>query len=251
MCRGELTIQEAQQPILSHYNITVASYRNAVWYQMDKPRENQVCFWNGRGHPNSPTHILVADVVYFSMMAMLAKAEGLTKDGSVDCQRAPVSLYYPEQTPEVRCASVGFKTHLSTKYPADFIPSLATSDWLYREDVPGRPGWIIEFDANGTNYRQNFIQFDIELGEARQIEVTCLHSYSKVGTVFMHVNGLGSNRNATKTFRIVGSLKGGHVSVPVLSAHQMDSMPTGPYRLTFQLHLFNYPKFKIMAVGSC
>ena len=106
VCSDELTIQDAQQPILSHYNITVASYRNAVWYQMDKPRDNQVCFWNGRGHPNSPTHILVADVVYVSMMAMLAKAEGLTEDASVDCQRPPVSLYYPEQTPEVRCASV-------------------------------------------------------------------------------------------------------------------------------------------------
>ena len=251
VCSDELIRQKIEQPILSHYRVPMASYQSAVWYQMDKPRDNQVCFWNGRGHPNSPTHILVADVVYVSMMAMLAKAEGLTEDASVDCQRPPVSLYYPEQTSEVRCASVGFKTHLSTKYPADFIPSLATSDWLYREDVAGRPGWIIEFDANGTSYRQNFIQFDIELGDARQIEVTCLHSYSKVGTVVVHASGLGINFPLSRTFKIIGSLKGGHISIPYLSALQMDSMPTGPYRLSFQMVPFSYPKFKIMAVGSC
>ena len=65
-------IKDYEQLITSHYDIPVASYRDAVWrgarvngtmQTFAEPRENQACFFNANYHPSSATHILVADVV--------------------------------------------------------------------------------------------------------------------------------------------------------------------------------------------
>ena len=60
-------IKDYEQLITSHYDIPVASYRDAVWrgtrvngtmQTFAEPRENQACFFNANYHPSSATLIL-------------------------------------------------------------------------------------------------------------------------------------------------------------------------------------------------
>ena len=255
-CWYWVTIKDHEQLITSHYNIPVVSYRDAAWRgtrengvmkSFDAPREDQVCFWNGWGHPSSTTHLLLADISFYSIHGMLNKARELTaKGGDCEVQRNP--LHAELAIPHL-CSAIGFITHMTSSKGDEFKPVDVSPHWRFREDNKGKPGWII--DLNGVPFAKNHISFEVEIGQGRNLETTYLKSYTKIGEVLAVLKNVEGT--VAGTFRIEAWEEDGHASIPVTFQHKLhhDFQP-GKYTVTYSLpEKAHYPKFKIISVSSC
>lgn len=57
-----------ERPIVQHYGLPIASYRDAVWPVLPTPSRLLPCFWNGWSHPSALGHVLMAQVVTHGLL---------------------------------------------------------------------------------------------------------------------------------------------------------------------------------------
>ena len=255
-CWFWLRIKDHEQRITSHYDIPVASYRDAAWRGTHKngimetfatAREDQVCLWNAWRHPSSLTHILVADVVYFSIHGMLNKARALLPE-SKDCTVVSTPLKAEVAAPRL-CAEFGFTSHMTFNQPDGFKTTNSTSNWSFEEYQKGKPGWTI--DLKESSFEENFISFSVEIGSAHIIETMYLQSFTKIGTVRAVLRK--PDGEVAGSFEIKSWEEGSHASIVVTFQHVLSrSFSPGKYIVTYSLSdESHYPKFKIVGVSSC
>lgn len=101
---------------------------------------------NGKSHPEAISHHIMGDVIAHGLIAALrdsSMAQGTSQDASCAAWKAPTKFHQnlaPMQyctPPNGSDAAAG--TFMSDVEPSSFTP-LERGNWLWREDVPGKPG---------------------------------------------------------------------------------------------------------------
>lgn len=140
-----------ERPVVRHYNLPVASYRDAVWPILSKPRRDLPCLWNGKSHPDAISHTIIGDVMAYGLIrAALASSTAAADTCAAHASQAP-QRFHPHLELFQYCrvhdlqGSAGPEggpsrgTFMSVYAPSTFQP-VRSGSWLWREDVPGRPG---------------------------------------------------------------------------------------------------------------
>lgn len=134
--------------VSQHYKVPTASYRDAVWPVMDKPRPNVPCMWLGNAHPSALTHEMMANVVGYGLVRAVMESSSNTSCS----QRSTATRLFQEMPVKQYCTAANASidhhhntttaprgTYMSSLNASSFQP-LETGGWLWREDVPGKPG---------------------------------------------------------------------------------------------------------------
>lgn len=175
-CNRWWTIASFERPVVQHYKLPIASYRDAVWPDISAPPRDLPCFWNGMSHPDSIGHAMMADVVAWGFLRAIgadvsmvhhpqpavaasdkhSNTMRVAHDQQEDCslqlqrpptrfhQQAPAAQFCPAQD-EPRAAgnsssSSSRGTFMTAEKPDAFQPVLNTGCWRLFEDKPGKPG---------------------------------------------------------------------------------------------------------------
>ena len=128
---------------------------------------------------------------------------------------------------------------------ASFQPFLTAGGWAKTEE-----GWYIECLIR-SRCGENFIQFDVELGELRTIEISYLKDQWVPANMTLHVNSLEGDHEASWFFETTEE-----IGLPEVVKNAMFKLPLaaplGPYRLTFQMKIAReWNKHKLLGISSC
>lgn len=200
-----------ERPIVQHYGLPIASYRDAVWPVMSQPSPYLPCYWNGLSHPDALGHKLIGDVVAYGLLAAAMHANA---DDNIGCTRAPPPVAFHNDTSGRRfCSKQSKGTFMSTSQPELFKPVSLSGCWSFYEDRPRKPGELAEHSPpnHQTRYcyklgltvqpsltrtshagwicqlnetvvtQTNTIMFRIEFSDTPQLQVTYLTSYLGMG----------------------------------------------------------------------
>jgi hypothetical protein len=160
-CNRWWTLSNVERPLVQHYGLPVASYRDAVWPIISKPRPDLPCFWNGLSHPDVATHLLVADVVTYALVNALVQSHNSSttapSNGSIratngaisygsnlQCSGDPVRFHQKQQGPKycpLPTPNSPYKgVYMSVADAASFKPIKASSSWQYRTERRQKSG---------------------------------------------------------------------------------------------------------------
>ena len=135
-------------------SVTYASYRDAVWPELENAPENLCQYWYGLSHPQAGTHALVASTVLFQFLAVLEKQDVLLElandvENKISLERVP--------TPETVCLEPISSYRAQLENPIDPMSwneqvqmQNRSSCWTFKADVRHKYGWICEGGKNGT-----------------------------------------------------------------------------------------------------
>lgn len=272
-CNQWWLISDFEAPVISHYKLPVASYRSAVWPDISTPNQLLPCFWNGFGHCDATGHALVADTVAyaFQRMEMLARAQ--VND------RLLKKMYWNWRPPfhalmrfNHYCSdhAPGLSdTYLNVRHPEKFQPVFLIGNWEFKEDRPGKPGWIV--NSSDVSVFCHAIGFNVNFSYHPHLEVRYLETYENIGSVnmvilqpnFTNVTGI-CHMHALTSFILDGLTKQ-HWSVPKLERFEMHDQYTenyvrllpphlgnGSYIVAFILKQTNQTtRFKLLGISSC
>jgi hypothetical protein len=272
-CNGWWSIQDFETPVLRHYGIPIASYRDAVWPDLANPTRLLPCFWNGMSHSDAIAHILAADVVMYAMHRLMSY-----KPGNSICDvesMNPVPFHQNLVIPQY-CSDSAYPygTKLSSiTNPENFLP-ISSYCWNFTEDRPGKHGWIATASSvtNKTNQPNNYLAFAINTSSTPRLEITYLQSYENYGRVQLFIGRQDFNK--TRIGEALGSYElsgfsGEHFSVPKttvfvrngsvvspMSSHDFHILPNSVTNGTFVVALvllIETPtsKFKLLEINSC
>lgn len=146
-CNRFWKMASTERPIVEHYKLPTASYRDAVWPSLPNPSPLLPCFWNGFNHPDAVGHLLMADVVAYGLVRSLLSS---SRNAGGACHARPVPVKFhkglasmryctPPSAPGVN-ASSSQGTYMTPAQPASFQPLGIAGPWIFREDKPGKPG---------------------------------------------------------------------------------------------------------------
>ena len=236
---------DSEMPLLKHYKLPMASYRDAIWPDMANPRSDLPCLWNGGHHPDANAHHLLADTVFYSLNKMLDLTR-TTAPGPDACP--PTKPFFNKLKIEPICADFGYKTHMDTKDPNSFTPVYRSPDWYYGEDSKGKPGWIIHL----KEFQENSIEFEVEVSPELRVEVTFLSSYEHIGSAELSLHPQSGGDALITTKSAERHLNNEFSSFPWTQVLYLpkDSAP-GKYRLKVKLLNEGYLKFKLLWIASC
>lgn len=210
-CNQWWTMADMERPVVNHYQLPVISFRDTVWPRLSEPRPDLPCLWNGGAHPDELAHILFADVVAYGLMQAMQHSEQHTAASPGECASfvpsrrfyslAPLTRFClrkprgsidasPQQTPG---------TFFDVSNPDAFVPHAVSGAWEFREDRPGKPGWVCEpsfrrsVPSNATtaagaaaatrNDSSHTIWFRVTFSDEPQLQVTYLTTYQNIGAV--------------------------------------------------------------------
>jgi hypothetical protein len=155
-CNRWWTLASVERPVVQHYGLPIASYRDAVWPVISRPRQDLPCFWNGLSHPDVAAHLLVADVVTYAfvntLMLTFNSSLAFPSNGGVSsstesklqCTSAPFRFHQKQQGPQycpLPTPGSPYKgVSLSVADAANFQPIKASHTWQYRTERRGKPG---------------------------------------------------------------------------------------------------------------
>lgn len=101
---------------------------------------------NGRSHPEAISHWIMGDVVAYGLIAALRDSGSTSDNQDTECAawEDPKSKFHPNLQSFQYCTlptdgQAGNGTFMSVFEPSLFQP-LAHGSWVWREDVPGKPG---------------------------------------------------------------------------------------------------------------
>ena len=235
---------DSEQPLLKHYKVPIASFRDVIWPDMANPRPDLPCLWNGGHHPDANAHHLLADTVFYSLNKMLDLTR-TTAPGPDECP--PTKPFFKNLWIDKICADYGYKTHMDAKDKSSFQPVYHSPEWHFGEDSRGKPGWIVHLEE----YKENSIEFMVEVSPQLRIEVTFLSSWEHIGSADLSVHPENGG-DALISEVSAGNNLNGYSSFPrthVLNLPK-DTAP-GKYRLKVTLRNEGYLKFKLLWIASC
>jgi len=159
--------KELQVPTLS-YADAVCHTGRTFWM-----REGQNVDEDGLQHPGSLTHDILARIV---RGALLVEMDAVCQDGAGGMDH-PQDLV-DKVGNHTKCLANPSTFYQSLGGQAAFVPvSHDHHVWTFREDVPGKPGWIA-----GTTHRGGDISFSVET-RSGWIQVEFLGTYENIGYV--------------------------------------------------------------------
>ena len=266
-CNRWWTVQDIDRPVLRHYQLPMASYRDAVWPSLPSPNDHLPCFWNGLNHPDAFAHAVLARVVFFSFEQALRAVQN--EPAGRACPKPEVKLFHQRLPVGVFCSqrkrALGESPVLSVRIPHAFRPVFSSGDWASREDVPGKLGWIGESFDKSVNHA---VGFAVNFSADPRLEVSFLKTYERIGrvTMFLGRRGFSIERpeEAVASYVLDGMHEARH-SIPqtVAFMHKAkgkknqarvlpDEVGKGEYTLVFLLDMTaKHPKFKLLEIASC
>jgi len=135
-------------------SVAYASYRDAVWPELENAPKNLCQYWYGLSHPQAGTHALVASTVLFQFMVVLEKQYILLElandvENRISLERAP--------TPDSVCLEPISSYRAQLEDPVDPISweeqvqmQNRSSCWTFKADVRQKYGWICDESKNRT-----------------------------------------------------------------------------------------------------
>lgn len=269
-CGNWWSIQDIERPVLSHYNISISSYRDAVWPDQSKPSVLLPCFWNGLSHADANGHVLVAEVVMFGIIQMI----DLVSSSSLPyCAR--YRPYHKDlKIPPYCDNSDDIQTALTVFKPNKFLPVFQSGNWKFREDRPSKFGWIAE-SSRGSRDDHKII-FNVSVSKTPQIDISFLTSYENICRAWVVIaDSLYSlenneslkwlakydidarNQQRLSISRTVRFIPRGQEYKEDSGIYELPSaVRNGSYYLMFVLQTnvnecVGFPKFKLLSIISC
>eukprot|EP00899_Mesostigma_viride_P016246 jgi/Mesvir1/24622/Mv21933-RA.4 len=201
-------IEDEEMKVLRYYQIPALSWRDAFWHNAFLPdgTRNPLMKCQDDKHPSGCLHAvwaalvanLLVDEVDLYCREKHQKLAPTLATNSGDALWHSATFQSPRYTlPSGRLLKGGFKemqgevfssalTTLTVDHGQDkFVPSEVApkGSWQFREDVPGKPGWIIEGPGGGEE-----ISFDVLF--SRRIVLGFMSSYENMGQVQVFVDKL-------------------------------------------------------------
>ena len=143
------------------------------------------------------------------------------------------------------CTAENSKTRFQSSSMASFEPFLSAGGWQMTED-----GWYIECLVR-ARCGENFIQFDIDLGELRTVQISYLKDQWVPASMSLHVNSLHPGNEASFFFDTEEEI-GFPVAVKNAAFNLPKDTPLGAYRLTIQMQIVReWNKQTLLGILSC
>lgn len=139
-CNRWWTTPDIERPVVRHHGLPIASYRDAAWPVLNSPRPDLPCLFNGKSHPESITHTMIGDVVTYGLI----RAAYDSSMQMTDCDSQPPPTTFHQKLELVEYCPTGSAasstgTFMTAFQETDF-DAVSAGQWLWREDVPGKPG---------------------------------------------------------------------------------------------------------------
>ena len=176
-------------------DIPVASYRDAIWPNINSPPIDLPFFWNGLSHPDRVAHELVSDVVKYALQQLFLSSS------RVESGNPSVDLL-PQQSSETSTQSAGCssRSFLDSPYFSVGVHDIKTfksaslragSAWSFYEDRPLKPGWIGNWisrlgDEDGASLT---VSFNVIFSDNPRLELTYVRSYEGFTDVQVYLEG--------------------------------------------------------------
>lgn len=259
-------------------DIPIASYRDAVWPDIDNPPLDLPFFWNGLSHPDRVAHELVSDIVKNALEQLLIPSVQDIENPKVDLSiESEANLYLSD------CASRSSQSYPSTIIGVQDLAKFAStaisagSAWRVYEDRPLKPGWIGSWANNNFLNTSQIplspdkkfltLSFNLVLSSSPRLEITFLRSYEGMSDVRVSIEDCG------EIDEIGGTLSGlweQHYSLPFSTVWESQSTVQSADTENLSFRLFNkscslhrggsqlltftllHPgKFKLLSISSC
>lgn len=226
------------------YGVPAVSYRDAVFPDLANPPEDLNSTWSGKSHPGPRVHFWIAETVFYAMQVL---RENLAQ--------------YSKQVKKDDTICVQKKTTYDANEGKLKFPAVKSGcGWNFREDVKGKPGWIVETKAGAAvvkgcdfgNKRNVKISFKMQTGKSGLITGSYLVSYDKrMGRAKVWIN------DNIKEATVLDSRIESKVSIPRgFTLKVPAALRNQAVTVTFMLMLSpNEPsspsKFKVLTLDSC
>lgn len=260
-------------------DVPIASYRDAVWPDIDHPPIDLPLFWNGLSHPDQVAHELVSDVVKYALEQLLVPSPSLKEDFM-----RPVFEFHIENETNIHssdCESrsaLGFPETTLGVHNVEIFTSSAIMPgraWRFFEDRPLKPGWIgswtnfgfsnvSQFESDNTSLT---LSFNLFFSKNPRLEITFLRSYEGLADVQISIEGC--NERIDSEDGRLSVLWDQHYSLPFSTVWVSDSTEISTDTQSHSFRLFDkqcalaggsrtlsfillYPgKFKLLSISSC
>eukprot|EP00899_Mesostigma_viride_P016247 jgi/Mesvir1/24623/Mv25136-RA.1 len=206
-------LEDEQMKVLRYYQVPVLSWRDAFWHSAFSPEgeRNPLLVCHDGKHPTACLHYVWAAVVahLFCVEVQLYCAEA---EWRAQANRAapdiPRKVSWRDMLPAKKLAKEKFKKLNGDRFEAkmergepprlapltvlsadggeaEFLPVeiKPPGRWQFREDVAGKPGWIVEGPGGGEE-----ISFDVMLSQ--RVVLGFMSSYENMGQVQVFVDKL-------------------------------------------------------------
>jgi hypothetical protein len=175
-----------------------------------------------QAHPQVPTHTVLSDAVFYSVLALAQKGgcAGPDDRSAAEWYSSPASVPLRALVCIKTESYYSAGTHFAARVPPRRRPGVLDRSWRLYEDRGGKPGWITSGPVGAT------IHFPLQLGENPRVVVSFLKGYSEaLGVVEMQLLGLPSQGSTRVRSRDESAL--------ATIAHEiyLDDSQTSPIRL--------------------
>lgn len=191
-------------PALVARGLPVLSYADAACRVSVSKISHDKALWNislhnkeHLPHPPALTHVFMSRLVAASLMH-IAETSCTRSESGVSAQQlcstfanqiwldylSRLSWVRQTSADEEKCA-VSPVSYMDADDPRGFKPTSAGTNWFFGEDVPGKPGWIMD-KASCSNTTYNHlnstspcqISFNVTTGSSSRVDLVILRSYS-------------------------------------------------------------------------
>ena len=227
-------VQDYESDIYRYYNVSLMSFRDATWPNLGRPPKQLPGIWRGLSHPDYIGHQLIANMVQFcwSKMSNMAAVTSI-----VDRQLEAKPYFDFTRAPS--CTT----RHVFLDHENCDLKETTVDGFSCKEDVPGKRGWISEYESGKTPNEQNMHAiFVTNLAKIGILVVEYLESYDRVGLLEVYLDN-----DAEAAVNIDAHTKE-HYSVTKFFEIDVN----GHKNVSF-VHKYKsgYPKFKIISISGC
>eukprot|EP00899_Mesostigma_viride_P016264 jgi/Mesvir1/24639/Mv21948-RA.1 len=205
---GRPWIEDEEMKVLRYYQVPTLSWRDALWPNAFLPNgtRNPLVGCQDGKHPSICIHSIWAAIVANLLREEVSlycreeheKLSRIVGSASSAALWQAASFQSPRyELPRRRLFKTGFKqmqgevfsaalTTLTVDHGQDkFVPSemRPAKSWKFREDVPGKPGWIVEGPGGGEE-----LSFDVQY--SRRLVLAFMSSYENMAQAQVFIDSL-------------------------------------------------------------
>jgi hypothetical protein len=273
-CKWWWRVGDYESAVARSLDIPIASYRDAIWPEIDNPPSDLPYYWNGLSHPDRIAHELISDVVKYALEQLLHPSTE-----HIEC---PIADSFPRNSEKkihssgcISLAELGFPVltiGVHDLYKFKSSPILTGSAWNVFEDKPLKPGWIGISDLNmlssTTSNVSLSLSFNVSFSHQPRLEITYLRSYEGFTDVRVSIEGCSQRIDSQDNGRLTG-LWDRHYSLPFSTVWVTELILLPPVSQSQEFRLFdrnciltNGPKvltmtilktgkFKLLSLSTC
>lgn len=229
-------IQDYELDIYTYYNVSVMSFRDAIWSNLARPPESLPGIWNGLSHPDYVGHQLIANMVQHSWNILTAKAQKI--QGVYDSYEAKPYFEFT-RTPE--CSSI---KQVFLDHNGCVLNDTQVDGFICKEDVPGKGGWISEYTPVSMQNGESLHTVSITVHNTiHALLIEYLESWDAVGVLDIHTD------SSPEVVFSIDAKSNKHYSVSKIVT--VDLSTHGQHVSLQHAFAADRPKFKIMTITGC